>query len=486
MIKKIAANKHVKNVSWNVAEAVLYPAALLVATPIYLSALGDELYGLWTLMTSIIVSIGVVNGGLADTTIKYISKYRALQDHATAQRIFRTTLTWTLLIALAILCLSPVLSYGIVTFDLFEIPNSLTQSTILYLNISFITLAFKLIEQIFYAYYKAYERFDVFSKASIAVKVGTIVLNVLLLLAGYGLLAVLLSTLVLSFLLLILVILKTGHETGFKQLMPLFDKNITAELQQFTKWSWLQTVIGVANSQMDKFLVASLVSLEMLAYYSIGLMVVNQIHMVLTTAASTVFPLISRMEAKNETTDTLFLSLQKLVTVAGMLIILHLHLVKEFVFTAWLGPEIFQRSSGLLFYFFAYLMVASTSVMPNFYLLGSGKIKENALSLGFNALVTVAAMLALFAVLGVEGLVIGKALALFLTITLVFLYLKKTSMPHLSAFSLFQTLLLCLAGIAVLAVDQTWLTVAIILYLYYLVVELVRKNSFAKKLFARS
>ncbi|WP_391557555.1 oligosaccharide flippase family protein [Robertmurraya sp.] len=53
----------------------------IIYTPIMLRMLGQEEYGLYSLVSSLIATLSLVDLGFGNTTIRYVSKYRALGDH---------------------------------------------------------------------------------------------------------------------------------------------------------------------------------------------------------------------------------------------------------------------------------------------------------------------------------------------------------------------------------------------------------------------
>ena len=92
-INKLLRSGHARNSLWSVVEVVVYPASLLLATPFFLDQLGESEYGIWILANSIIASIGVLNIGLGDATIKFVSKYRAQNQPAKIKLVVQTNYT---------------------------------------------------------------------------------------------------------------------------------------------------------------------------------------------------------------------------------------------------------------------------------------------------------------------------------------------------------------------------------------------------------
>ena len=64
----------------------------LVLTPFMIHELGDSEYGLYTLIGSLIGYISVLDFGLNNTIIRFVSKYRALEDKKGEENFLATTM----------------------------------------------------------------------------------------------------------------------------------------------------------------------------------------------------------------------------------------------------------------------------------------------------------------------------------------------------------------------------------------------------------
>src|SRR5690606_2922508 len=62
----------------------------LVLTPFIIRSLGDSEYGLYTLLGALVAQIAVLNLGLNNTAIRFVSKYRA-ESNRDAEKSFLGT-----------------------------------------------------------------------------------------------------------------------------------------------------------------------------------------------------------------------------------------------------------------------------------------------------------------------------------------------------------------------------------------------------------
>lgn len=423
--KKILKSPNFKNAYWSIADVVIYPAMYLLATPIFLKQLGAEMYGLWMLVNSLIAGIGVLNGGLSDATIKFISKYRALEDKSGIIRIFRATYSITLAVFALAVVLVVLTSGWVVNSNLFKITPGLRSEASVALQIATVAFSLKLLEQIFFAYFKAFERFDIYSKISIVAKAIALIAGVALVMSGYSLTAILWGNVAVSLVSIVVEGVLVARKLGFRTFIPGFNKATVAEVFSFSSWAWIQTIIGVFSAQLDRYIVAAAVSMEMLAYYSIGLLVATQIHNVFAAGSGFIFPLIAKRIEQQEEIKPVYYKMQLLIITLGILGITALVLVQDFVFTLWLGEANYVLAKEFITLFLCYEVLLITSVIPYYYLIASGYIRLNTLIMALNTAATAIAMVILFNFFGEAGLVWGKIIVIILTSPFLFNILHR-------------------------------------------------------------
>lgn len=390
---------------------IIYPLLLIIATPIYLQRLGAEQYGVWVLINSIIASIGVLNAGLGDTTIKFISKYRATENLSGVRRVFTATYTLTCIIVGVALCSLFLTSNWIVSSSLFNISIELQYSANVALRLAAVTFGLKLLEQIFFAYFKAYERFDIYSKISIAARTLALILSIVLVLNGYSLVAIILCNAVAASLSVIIEVILISNRLGFNVFVPALNKADIKEVFAFSFWAWLQTAIGLIAAQLDRYIVAAAVSVEVLAYYSIGFLVATQIHNVFAAGSSFIFPLISKKIERDLEIKHIYFKMQLFVITAGIAVIVFLFLVQDLLFTLWLGVDNYSNAKEFITLFLCYEACLLSSIIPYYYLIGSGHIRLNTVIMGIGTALTSLAMVLLFYYIGENGLIWGKIIS---------------------------------------------------------------------------
>lgn len=424
-VNSLLKSSNFKNAYWSVADVLIYPLVLIVATPIFLKYLGAEQYGVWVLINSIIASIGILNAGLGDATIKFISKYRAVNDIISVKRVFNATYTLTCFVVGLALCILFLGSDLIVSSSLFKISKELQNSANIALRLAAIAFSLKLFEQIFFSYFKAYERFDIYSKISIAARTLALISSIGLVINGHSLVAIILCNTTAAFISVIIEIILISRRLGYGVFVPTVNTADIKEVFAFSSWAWLQTAIGLVAAQLDRYIVAAAVSVEVLAYYSIGFLVATQIHNIFAAGSSFIFPLISKKIERDLEIRHIYFKMQFYVITAGLTTIICLVLVQDYLFPLWLGMENYLNTKEFITLFLCFEALLLTSIIPYYYLIGSGNIQLNTIIMAINTGLTALAMFGLFYIMGETGLIWGKIITIVVTSPLLYNLLHK-------------------------------------------------------------
>jgi O-antigen/teichoic acid export membrane protein len=401
-----------RNSFWSTFEVLALPVLMLLVTPYFLRKMGAEVYGQWVLINSIIASLGVLNMGLGDAAIRFIARYKNVDRQRTI-RIANTAYSFYLGLSVAGLLIAYSYLFLEKQFPLFF--DERKNIFLSLLQVGVLLFGIRLIEQIVFSIYKGFERFDLFSKFSITSKTVLVLTNIVIVALGYSLFTILMFTVVTSFIFLLIEFLFLQKFLPGFSAIPKIDKSVFSEIIGFGVWSWIQTIIGILNYQLDKFVVAYLAGVTVLAYYSIGFTIGSQIFNVYVAFANWVFPKVSQIDDK-ERLRQLYMKAQFLIVVLSVVSISVFYLVKEPVLTLWLGDDIYNRS---LIYINAYLIYSISTIVtivPTFFTMGVGNMKLVTAVAFVSMLLTVTLMYFMFNAFDSLGIVYGRVLSGFLII----------------------------------------------------------------------
>jgi O-antigen/teichoic acid export membrane protein len=312
----------------------------LTMLPFNVSHLGQAAYGLWMLAASITAYFSVLDLGYSGATVKFVAKYRAQKDEAALNQILSTTFFLFLCFGTAAYGIAILIAYFIE--PLFHLSPADAHIGRVVLLATTANVAASIAFSVFGGVINGFQRYDLNNVVGAATSVVAAVVNVVVLLAGYGLIELVLATTVVR--LLALGIYRANAYRvfpGLKLRPSLFSR---ARLKEVTSFSVFMALIDWANKlnySLDAVIIGSLLNTSAVAIWSIGqrlaettLRVSNQLNEVL-------FPtLVDRSTSRRvREMQSIFLvgtrlSVATVVAVGGTLALMAGPLVE-----AWVGPR---------------------------------------------------------------------------------------------------------------------------------------------------
>ncbi len=363
--------KNIKNTVYGVISSLIAPILMLLTIPIFLNHLGVEGYATWVLINSVIASLSVFNFGGSNVIIKFVSSCRGEASGGSAGEVFSTVFAFQLAIILIIyilfLIIDPLVSQHIVS------DNLRTFVSILYIAIPIFLI--KQSEQLLYAFFKGYEQFKHIVIASSASQILFFSTQALIAIFTKSVTDVFYGALivsVLSFLAQVLYI-KIIHKDNI-----FFGKvNIkTAKfLLNFGGWNWLSSIVFILKSQSDKWLVIGLLGLKTFGFYSIGILILNQLYAVISSSIQWVFPEIAKNILNKDVLVKKYWRLLFFICVVSLVISFTLSNLSV-LFQLWIGGVVYQNSQYYIDTFLLLIPIFMLNEVSLNYLLGLGLVKH--------------------------------------------------------------------------------------------------------------
>lgn len=259
----------------------------LLLTPFIIRHLGNDEYGLYTLMGSVIGYISVLDFGLNNTIVRFVARYRAQQDKKGEDNFLATVMLIYGVISAVIVLLGIGLYFNLETvFDKLT-PIELSKAKIMFAILIF-NLAITLPGGAFTAISSAYEKF-VFPRALNIVKycVRSLLVVALLLMGGDSVSIVILDTVV-----NILVIAINGYyvvkilKARFR--LQHFEKPLVAEIFKYSVWIFVFAMVGQFQWQSGQLILGVIARPDSVAIYGVGILL-GTYYGAFSTAISGVF-----------------------------------------------------------------------------------------------------------------------------------------------------------------------------------------------------
>ena len=312
----------------------------LATLPLNLAYLGKASYGLWVLLGSLTTHFSLFDLGFSGATVKFIAQYRARGDRQALNEIASTIFFTFALIGL--------LAYGAVALVSFHLDAlfaiSLEQATIGHsvLLIIGVQIALNFPFSVFGAVVAGFQRHDINSVASIVAGIATAAVNIGLLFAGYGLVAIVTGTTAVRVLALLAYRANAYRVYPELQIRPGLVRR--ARLREVTGFSVYTSIIDWANRlnyQVDSMIIGIFLGTPAVAVWAPAERIITATQRLTNQVNGILFPMIVDSDAANQqhrlqqilVQGTRF-SLGFVVAIATALIVLADPLIR-----AWLGPR---------------------------------------------------------------------------------------------------------------------------------------------------
>ena len=140
----------------------------------------------------------------------------------------------------------------------------------------------------------------------------------------------------------------------------------------FGMWSWLQGIGNLLLHQVDRLLVASLLSTSALAYYAVGMQLAQQLHILSSRAVSFTFPLASAVQASGDLGRLRRICYKGSVFTVVVAVGLGapFFVLAEPILALWMGSEFAAASAGVFRLQILFFTALATTIVPHFFLNG--------------------------------------------------------------------------------------------------------------------
>ena len=326
-------------------QTILSTIISLVYTPVMLRLLGQSEYGLYTLVAGFISNLSLMSFGLGSAYVRFYARAEAEDEVRGPARINGMFMTIFLVIGALSLLVGGALVAGVPRI----FANSLTEKEIgtarILMALLVINIAVSFPCSVFTSYITVRERFLFQRLISMIRTVLNPIVMLPLLLMGFGSVALVLVTLILSAVTDISSYVYAKRKLGMRFSFGHFDFALLREMGGFSFFIFLNMIIDQVNWTVDTTILGIISGTAATALYGVG----SQIHryyMTISTSVSGVFvPQINRIVARNEgdgPLNDLFIRVGRIQFMLLMLVLTGFIFVGRAFVVAWGGPEYAQ------------------------------------------------------------------------------------------------------------------------------------------------
>jgi O-antigen/teichoic acid export membrane protein len=379
----------------------------LMLLPYNVSHLGPAAYGLWALTASITWFFGVLDLGYGGALVKFIAQYRAWRDRKALNEILSTIgLVFT---AIGALCLivTAVLAWKVDA--LFNIDPGQAETARSVLFITGIYLSVRFAFAIFGSVVYGFQRYYLNNAVSIAISLTVAAVNVGVLGAGHGLVALVASTTAVRLLSLGLFTWNAYRVYPGLSVRPSLFRR--ARLQEVTGFSIYMLVLDWSaklNYSSDALVIGAMLDTTAVAMWTVGQRLAQFTQHLTNQLNDALFPNVVDSDAaqRQDRLQAILVQGTKLSLALAAPLCLGLIVLAEPLIASWVGPQ-FSASVLPAQILLTVVLVRVSTASANLILRGAGQHKLLAFTNATAAIVNVGLSVILVRPLGLLGVALG-------------------------------------------------------------------------------
>ncbi len=408
-----------RNVFASYANMVIAFVVTFFFTPYFISMIGKEQYGIWSLAFSFLTYMGLADLGMKQALVRHISKNLGAGDWKGLNRVFSSSALIYAFVALLVMVATFMLSFWLLKY--FQIPDNLFQTARLVVIIFGVHIA---ISYLFlpFAALGAYNRFDITNYFLSGQRLAQTGFIVLLLELGHGLVEVALVVAVLQFIAAMtknFIRMRLFPQSNFS--ISLIDKKTIKELMGYSVYAFLIVISWVVIYQTDNIVIGRFLSMEAVAIYAIPAMFITQVRSLFTVISVPLVPAISQLEAEKNIDKIMNIysrSTRYLYYISTYIAIATLTFGGAFILL-WLEQD-FSGSINILYILMIPAVISLPQTVANSVLYGISKHRISFYILGLEAVINITLSLILVHYWGIIGVAVGTAIPQLINYILVY------------------------------------------------------------------
>lgn len=313
-----------------------------VYIPFVLTYLSKEQYGLFTLISSLIAYIAILDFGINDSTLRYLVKLYSSKD----QSINKATLGSVYTLYYIIAALSIVVSFVLYSLLPYFFKGSMSIDEIVLLQKMFIVASINIFFTLMFnpisSLLNAYEKFIYLRTNEIVVFLLTNIVIAVFLYFGYEIFMMVVVTCVLNVLQILAKIYYVWKKLGLPIFSLSYSKDIMKGLAVYAGPIFIVIIVEQIYWKLDNLLIGALIGTGAVAIYSMGIVFQKYILSFATALSRNIAPkLIKQIDSSTDKTVLLeeYIKISKIQMVLVMLIMINIVFFgKEFIYI-WLGKD---------------------------------------------------------------------------------------------------------------------------------------------------
>lgn len=397
---------------------------LFLLNPFIIRKLGQDSYGVYSLMTSFAGYLSIFEFGLGGTIIRYVAKYEAEKDENGKENFLSMCFIIYFIIAIIMISAIVVLYNNMNTI----FSKSLMSTQIVIAKKMFIIIAISMtittLGSVFSAIISAYEKF-IFSRLLILVTTClNVFLTIIVLITKTTPIRLTFITLIVSIVTIVANIIYAFFKLKIKVKLHKWDKKLFGEVFKFSIFIFLQTIISQIYWRLDQLIIGIEIenAASQLAIYAVA-MKINDLVLAFTTVINRYqLPTITRLSEVEKNDDKL---LQYIGKTSKFVAILYIAIIIGFIFFGKKFIYFYAGAEYEIAYYIVLIVVISSS-LNRIHGCGSDVLKAKNKHGWYTGTVFITAILNIILTIylirlnGIVGAAIGTAISVILGSTIAY------------------------------------------------------------------
>jgi O-antigen/teichoic acid export membrane protein len=357
---------------WNILTICITAIAGFIIVPLIIRSIGNENFGIYTIILMIGGFVGLQNLGLGEATLKYVAQYYSKNDIEGVNRVLGATLTVYSFSAVVISGLMILFAGDITVW--FKISSENISSTTEAFRIAGFAFLMNTFKGVLQTIPEAVQRYDILNKYILIMLFFKYIAMYIVLKFGAGIIGLTYLILACELVDILVYFFLAKYLVPGIKCRPHFSKNGIKEVFSYGIFSFTNDLIQKAALQMDKFILGIFYSTSAVAYLSAPKDLLSRANGLTGAAGRGLFPRFSSIEEGEKMRHLYAISLW-ILTILSLTIFVPLAIIIPAFLAKWISPEFASKSSAFAILYS--LGIALNGGVPAYQALlkGTGRIK---------------------------------------------------------------------------------------------------------------
>ena len=332
------------NAGWNAFATIWNIAISFLITPLLVHQLGTAEYGLLLLVWSVTGVLAITNLGVGEATLRYVSHYLADDDLPGVRRVFGSTLTFYLVICIAISAVLVPATPFVVT--LIKIPEHGLNEAGTLLRLSALLFSIGMMSNAFRSIPMALHRYDVTSKVGFGHASVRTIGFAMLAMSGFGVLYLVLWDVIVALGVLGVYVAIVRGLLPTVRWMPSLSLSGLRETMGYGIYSFMTQIFLSMYRESGKLILGSQTGPSGVAYLGTPDSVAYRIYMVVISGIETLMPRFSAIRDPEVARDLVANATSAALTISAVLFVPLAVLMPDFL-RLWINPEFAREGAAV-------------------------------------------------------------------------------------------------------------------------------------------